>query len=103
MGDKRFHDPVKQAANARKGKAASPWSKGPNCHTYSAGLSHLRYRKAQQPDLIRNSDKALAAAHRLAADTAEINPHEDADARARRAAHHRAEADRLDPPKEPNR
>lgn len=31
----------------RKGKAASPWSRGPNAGTRSAGLSYLRYRKAE--------------------------------------------------------
>jgi hypothetical protein len=42
---KKPPDPQQQAANGRKGKAKSPWSKGPNSGTYSAGLSYLRYRR----------------------------------------------------------
>jgi hypothetical protein len=35
------------STKGKKGKAKSPWSKGPHCHTKSAGLSYLRYRKAK--------------------------------------------------------
>lgn len=45
---RRKDDPrrASTAERGRKGKAASPWSKGPNAGTRSAGLSYLRYRKA---------------------------------------------------------
>lgn len=42
---RRKPDSSTQAERGRKGKAASPWSKGPNSGTYSAGLSYLRYVK----------------------------------------------------------
>lgn len=35
-----------QSDGGRKGKERSPWSRGPNAGTRSAGLSYLRYRKA---------------------------------------------------------
>ncbi|WP_101926990.1 MULTISPECIES: hypothetical protein [Luteimonas] len=49
----------------------------------------------RQLDLVRHSDAAVAAAHRLAAQTALLNPYESREACERRAAHHLAEAARL--------
>lgn len=37
----------RSALQSKAGKAArkaSPWNKGPNCSSFSAGLSYLRYR-----------------------------------------------------------
>lgn len=47
-------------------------------------------------DLFHHSPKALAQAHRIAADTARRNPYETPEQAERRAQHHEAEANRLE-------
>lgn len=49
-----------------------------------------------QLDLYRDSPQRLAAAYRVAADSALINPLEPKSDRERRAAHYLAEAERLE-------
>lgn len=39
------HAAANTSAKGRKGKAKSPWSRGPMASTKSAGLSYLRTRK----------------------------------------------------------
>lgn len=50
----------------------------------------------QQLDLYRHSPPFLAQAHRQAAEHARLNPYESHDEREARAAHHLAEAERLE-------
>ena len=50
----------------------------------------------QQTDLFRHTPPFLAQAHRQAAEHARLNPYESHDEREARAAHHLAEAERLE-------
>lgn len=53
-------------------------------------------KSTEQLDLIRHSDAQLAAAYRVAAEHALLNPYESMAARERRAATYRAEAERYE-------
>jgi hypothetical protein len=36
-------NPMPPSEAARRAKTASPWSRGPHCHTTRAAMSHARY------------------------------------------------------------